>query len=672
MAPRSWVDWRSLLGFNHPRTHDSWWEESRQRLLPHYVDDSLQSAIPPADVTKIALRLRYLIEEAVPIELSEDQITQPHSKVISSRVIAAAKDAARCDEHVACVPFCLLVCKRWFQHQSIAELWDSELHSLRATTCEVIAKALIEGEDDSQRLTHHMLLKRYSIILDGEPTPPCNVIEKAVDLHALRVIGSAGYQKCVSYLWRGWLVQDEDDPSSFVEYDGRDDTRFFSHLDPDRMRAPMYQNAVQLLISLIYLGLYTGAINSINRDADLDFVEGLLYVFTFGFVCDEVAKGWKAGYQIYGFWTAFNFILYGLLTTSLVLRFVALSNDPTPDGVIGDRDRFNIISYNFLACCAPMFWMRLLLYLDSFRFFGAMLVVLKVMMKESLIFFALLLVIIIGFLQAFIGLDLAEDNVVSDSWFIIQQMANSIMQSPDFSNFEKFGHPFGLILYYVFTFVVMVVLLNILIALYNSSYESISDNANDEYLAVFAQKTLQFVRAPDENVFIAPFNLIEIFFLALPLEWWMPKKQYERLNDVVMGIIYSPLLLVAAVFEVQIARDIRANRARGEDDDDTLEEWDQMADQMDFDTDGWKKTVSAAKTDLQADPTVNEVKKLRAEVEKLTGLVLQLGKALGQGGEDDDGEGDDSKKAQLGGFSRTSTAVGESQQSGLEEGSSQE
>lgn len=43
-------------------------------------------------------------------------------------------------------------------------------------------------------LLHAVLLKRYSIMIDGEPTPPINVIEKAVDLHALRVIGSSGYQ----------------------------------------------------------------------------------------------------------------------------------------------------------------------------------------------------------------------------------------------------------------------------------------------------------------------------------------------------------------------------------------------------------------------------------------------------------------------------------------------
>lgn len=232
-------------------------------------------------------------------------------------------------------------------------------------------------------------------------------------------------------------------------------------------------------------------------------------------------------------------------------------------------------------------------------------------------------------------------------------MANAVMQSPDFSGFDQFGHPFGLILYYLFTFIVMVVLLNILIALYNSAYEDIYDNANDEYLALFAQKTMQFVRAPDENVFIAPFNLIEVFLLALPLEWWMSRSWYEYLNDIVMAIIYSPLLLVAAIFEQQSAKEIRANRARGDDDDDTVEEWEQM--DVDFEADGWKKTVDSAKSNLEYDATVAEVTKLREEVEKLTGLVSELTKVLAKGGGDvDQGKMEEGKRA-LGGFSRSST-----------------
>jgi hypothetical protein len=434
-------------------------------------------------------------------------------------------------------------------------------------------------------------------------------------------------QKCINYLWRGWLVQDEDDPASFVDYKDRANTTFFTHLDPDRMRAPMYQNAAQLLISIVYLALYTGAINTINPSGDLDFVEGLLYLFTFGFICDELTKLWKAGYHIIGFWNVFNSGLYSILVVSLVLRFVAFSHSRNDDD--GLREHFNQLSYSFLAFAAPMVWGRLLLYLDTFRFFGAMLVVLKVMMKESAIFFALLVVVIIGFLQAFIGMDFADDMAADDTIFILQAMANAIMQSPDFTGFERFSPPFGIILYYVFTFVVMIILLNILIALYNSAYEDIYDNSDDEYLALFSQKTMQFVRAPDENVFIAPFNLIEIFFLIIPFEWWLPREYYEHMNDIVMGIIYSPLLLVAAFFEVRTAREVRLNRSRGEDDEDTIEEWEQMADEVDFESDGWAKTVSESKSNIEHDSTAAEMTKLRDEVSKLKELLEGLAKTLG-------------------------------------------
>ncbi|KAL2158871.1 hypothetical protein VTH06DRAFT_4063 [Thermothelomyces fergusii] len=631
--------WSRFLGWDHlsggHRNHNGWWDESRQRLLPTYGDESVRSAIPAQKVTEVALRIRHLIEECVPCELKESHITSPHSKVISPKVIKAAKEAGG-REHGACVVFCLLINTRWWRRQALLELWDADLHSLRATACEVIAKKIIESEEDTEYLLHSVLLKRYSILVDGQPTHPVNVIEKAVDLHALRVIGSSGYQRCISHLWRGWLVQDENDPATFVDYKDKDNTSYIAHLDPDRMRSPMYQNATQVLMSFIYLALYTVAMNTVNENGGIDLVEVLLYLFTLGFICSEIAKFWKAGYYIFHFWNAFNALLYGLLVASFALRCVALSHPQgDPDGL---RHHFSTLSYSFLAVSAPMFWARLLLYLDSFRFFGAMLVVLKVMMKESIIFFALLVILVIGFLQAFVGLDYADDRTTEDIMFIVQSMANAVMQSPDFGGFERFQPPFGVILYYCFTFVVMVILLNILIALYNSAYEDIYENANDEYLAMFAQKTMTFVRAPDENVFIPPFNLIETFILIPFLEWWMDKKTYGRINDVVMGIIYSPLLLISAYFETRWARKILVNRARGDADDDTVEEWEQMLGQLDFESDGWKKQVDAAKCNLDEDPTVTEVKKLREEVDKLKDIILSLRSALEKG----DGQGTES------------------------------
>ena len=83
------------------------------------------------------------------------------------------------------------------------------------------------------------------------------------------------------------------DPSSFIEFKKKANEEYWSHFDPDRMRAPMYQNTVQIFFSLLYLVLYTVAINTINSTGDLDIVEGILYIMTAGFIFDEVAKFWK-------------------------------------------------------------------------------------------------------------------------------------------------------------------------------------------------------------------------------------------------------------------------------------------------------------------------------------------------------------------------------------------
>jgi hypothetical protein len=597
-------------------------------VLPTRRDNVPPAPISPKEVTIIALRLKHQIEQVIPCELEEDLITKPHSHILTPAVVETASQAGG-KEHKACVVYCLLVVKKWFKQQSLHELWDADLHDVRATAAEMIAKRLIEAEEDVEYLMVDVLLKRYSILVNGEPTLPANAIERAVDLHALTVIGSSGYQRCIAYLWRGWLVQDDDDPNRFISYENKTNTDYWSHLDPDRMRVPRYQNAVQIAFSVIFLGLYTGAINTINPSGDLDIVEALLYIFSLGFISDEASKLWKVGRYYIGFWNVFNTTLYAMLATSFVLRMFAYGSGQ--DDKL--RGHYNELSYNFLAFTAPMFWMRLLLYLDTFRFFGAMLVVLKVMMRESLIFFALLIVVLIGFLQAFIGMDMNADQQLSDAGFVIEAMLKAVMQSPEFEGFDAFAPPFGLILYYIFTFVVMVVLLNILIALYNSAYEDITENAIDEYMALFSQKTMQFVRAPDENVFIAPFNLIEMFLLILPFEWWMSQQAYRRLNDYVMGFLYSPVLVFTAFWETRQAHRVKYNRKRGEEDDDIVQEWEQAVHDCDFEADGWDKKVQATKPNVEFDTAVLEIRKLQDEVRELRDLMVEVRERGGWGSE---------------------------------------
>ena len=172
----------------------------------------------------------------------------------------------------------------------------------------------------------------------------------------------------------------------------------------------------------------------------------------------------------------------------------------------------------------------------------------------------------------------------------------------------------------------MVILLNILIALFNSAYESVTDNAIDEYLGLFAAKTMQFVRAPDENVFIPPFNLVELFFLVLPLEWWMSKDRYQAINRVVMGILYAPMLLITASLETHTARKVNRNRERNESDDNEIEEWEQVTEErgVDFEADGWAKKVQDSKPNVETDTAVLEIRELKAKLEALATEVKSL------------------------------------------------
>lgn len=87
------------------------------------------------------MRLKYQIEQVVSCEVEEGLLTDPNSRIITDDVVKTSRDAGG-EEYAASVVYCLLVCLRWFQIQASNELWDADLHEVRAVACEVIAKRL--------------------------------------------------------------------------------------------------------------------------------------------------------------------------------------------------------------------------------------------------------------------------------------------------------------------------------------------------------------------------------------------------------------------------------------------------------------------------------------------------------------------------------------------------
>lgn len=111
------------------------------QVLPSNRNEVVVSAIPPAAVIKVALRLKYQLEQVIPCEMDESKVTEANSPIVTHKVLQTAKEAGG-EEHKGCVVYCLLVCKQWFKRQAMLELWDADLHDVRAVACEVIAKRM--------------------------------------------------------------------------------------------------------------------------------------------------------------------------------------------------------------------------------------------------------------------------------------------------------------------------------------------------------------------------------------------------------------------------------------------------------------------------------------------------------------------------------------------------
>lgn len=549
--------------------------------LPLYEDEVCNAYIAPSprQVLRIAINLKAVIDELVPAVIPPDQITSDSSIILTDSAMAAIRGAAGGEgkgkkssarRYQASLVFCLLKVASWYSGLEDNQLTHKDLYATRHLAAETIAAVLIGEEQDDRYLFLSMLCHRYSINLNDEDSAPENALELAVDMHCDGVITSPGYQRCIKWLWRGWIVQSSHDPSEYVLFKGTSKTSFWYHFEPERISTPYYQNILAILFSLVYLVIYTVIVNTDTPPRNTNFFEALYYLFTIAYALDELIKFSHVGSNYLGFNSAFNDSMYAITLISLGVRIagVAAKSDEK-------CDQLNTIAYRILSLVAPFMWARLLLFLDVYEFVGTTIVMIKRMMQESVIFFFLLAIILIGFLQAFLCLDQA-DGKRDLTKLIMKWLLRTILGGADFDSMERFAYPYASILYYSYTFIVVTVLLNILIALYSTAYAEVSDNATSEYLWQYSGKILRFVRAPDDKVFVPPFNLIEVFLLQIPLSWWLPYTSYATVCDTVMTIIYSPMLVWVASHESREAKRIQYNRERHVADDANEEdtEWD--------------------------------------------------------------------------------------------------
>lgn len=558
--------------------------------LWHDEEGNDYQAVSPRQALRVAINLKNLIDTIIPHTVSDDKIKAfdlnlPYDKTLAAVYAAAGGEGDRKDKkssarrYQACLVFCLLKVSGWYDSLAVAELADNSLYACRSLFAQQLACILIDNENEDKYLFISMLCHRYSINLNDEDSDPENALELASDTHSI-IISTSGYQRCIKWLWVGWIVQSRVDPSEYVLFNGKSNTSFSSHFDPDRIQTPLYQNVLEISVAVLYLIIYTFIANMDTEPSSFNSFEVLFYIFTLGFILDEFQKFYHIGSAYISFSNGFNDALYVLICVSFAFRLMS-THALTPEL----SEMYNITSQRFIAVSAPFMWMRMFFFLDLYKFLGIIIVMVNVMMKESIVFFFLLTVVIVGFLQAFLGLDQA-DGKRDLTYMIIINMLKTVLSGADFGSIERFAYPYGSILYYIYTFLVCVILLNILIALFAQAYSEVIANANDEYLHQYSNRVLKYIRAPDAKIFFPPFNLIEIFLLDIPFSWWMSEKTFNALCSKIMLVLYSPYLCIIANYESKLAKRINYNRKFNLADDANEENREWLL------TDGYEETMN--------------------------------------------------------------------------------
>lgn len=100
-----------------------------------------------------------------------------------------------------------------------------------------------------------------------------------------------------------------------------------AHFDPSRIKAPFYQNALEIFFSLIYLALFTVILNShTEKVTSLTTWELLFQLFTIAAVCDGYTKLYLIGWKYVSFWNAFNDLMYSIILVSILFRFFSINS----------------------------------------------------------------------------------------------------------------------------------------------------------------------------------------------------------------------------------------------------------------------------------------------------------------------------------------------------------
>nr|KAF6468443.1 transient receptor potential cation channel subfamily C member 6 [Rousettus aegyptiacus] len=292
------------------------------------------------------------------------------------------------------------------------------------------------------------------------------------------------------------------------------------------------------------------------------WMEMLIISWVIGMIWAECKEIWTQGPKEYLFelWNMLDFGMLAIFAASFIARFMAFwhaskaqsiidANDTLKDltkVTLGDNVRYynlariqwdpsdpQIISEGLYAIAVVLSFSRIAYILPANESFGPLQISLGRTVKDIFKFMVIFIMVFVAFMIGMFNLysyyigakqneafTTVEESFKTLFWAIF---GLSEVKSVVINYNHKFIENIGYVLYGVYNVTMVIVLLNMLIAMINSSFQEIEDDADVEWK--FARAKLWFSYFEEGRTLPVPFNLVpspkSLFYLLLRLKKWI-------------------------------------------------------------------------------------------------------------------------------------------------------
>ncbi|KAF8538083.1 hypothetical protein BDD12DRAFT_911050 [Trichophaea hybrida] len=328
-----------------------------------------------------------------------------------------------------------------------------------------------------------------------------------------------------------------------------------------RLRVPRYRHIFSTFSLAILLLLHLMVL--IKRSYAITLLEVTFWLWSFGFMMDEIADFNESGVALYfmSMWNAFDFSIFLLFMTFYALRTIGwfMPNDSV---YITDW------SYDILASCSIFLFPRIFSvlycsrginsgicvtnykYRDHYRYFSQLIIAFRIMAADMVTLLIVIIVSCSGFFVAFTFSFAREYSSATDVSYSLFQILMGFTPAAweTWSNYNLLGKT----ILSAFLIITHFLIVTILITVLTNSFAMVAANSVEEHQFLVAVNTISMVKNEAIFTYLAPMNLIA--WILHPFRWVLPFRKFVRLNRTVVKITHLPFLAAIYLYERTMLR----------------------------------------------------------------------------------------------------------------------